>query len=333
MDFPFLGFSHSFTPSFQRHSIEGYEHYVQTIGAFSSPISLEEQLKISFSYLGALFWGISGDYHTFQPVWGGFHNPVLDALFLLGLLEVFRHRFITLYQWLLSALFFLIIPAMLTQSCQPFRMVPVIPILFAFCILGWRRLSLPSQPLRNCLLVFALAISIAGLDFYHLAVPYHQLWNLSDNWRGYAKSIVRCRAYFILENLSRKQGPGLIYSNFMPGLCDQSLSVLDNSFNAAENPKLTFQSAKWVAVLANVNYKPFLSKRFPNGVAHFIADSQSPEGGYMLWVMPLDHFSQRAVEAWQNANSGFCCMPGRADKDVLKDLRQAYTLFQTDQYL
>jgi hypothetical protein len=313
--------------------VQGYEHYFQTIGAFSSSLSPEEQLKMSFSYLGALFWGLSGEYHTFQPIWGGFLNPVLDALFLLGFLEILRYRSVPLYQWLLSSFFLLIIPAMLTQSCQPFRMVPVIPILFAFCILGWQRLSIPSQPLRTNFLVFALAFSIAGLDFYHIAVPYHQLWNLSSNWRGYAKSIVRCRAYFILKNLSQKEGPGLIYSNFTPGLCDQSLSVLDNSFNAAENPEISFQSAKWAAVLTNVNYKPFLSKRFPNGTAYFIDNLPSPDGGYMLWIIPVDHYSKKTMAAWQNANNGFCCMPGRADTDILKDLQQAYPLFQTDPFL
>ncbi|HEY5038556.1 MAG TPA: hypothetical protein VIJ93_05735 [bacterium] len=313
--------------------IQGYIHYFRTIGAFSNNMSVSDQIEVSLSYLGVLFWGMNGHYHTYQPLFGGFLNPILDALFLLGIIEMVQRRSIPLYRWLIIAFFVLILPPMLTQAREPFRLIPLMPVLFIVCSLGWQRLSSPLPASKTAWLALLLALPIASLDFYHLAGPYHQLWSLNENWRGYAKSIINCRAYPILEALSRSQGPGLIYSNFKPGLCDQTLSVVDNSFNAAENPTLSFQSAQWAAVLANINYKPFLERRFPHGEAHVITDTVGPDGVYMLWTMPLTPESRKTLENWQAAAQGFCCMPGRADKNVLKDLEGAYSLFQTDPFL
>jgi hypothetical protein len=113
------------TPLLLSGLIPGYVHYLQTISLFSSSSSFHDQLKTSLSYLGVLFWGMSGQYHTYQPLFGGFLNPILDALFFLGIIEMIQRQSIPLYRWLIMAFIVLLLPPMLTQGREPFRLIPL----------------------------------------------------------------------------------------------------------------------------------------------------------------------------------------------------------------
>jgi hypothetical protein len=144
----------------------------------------------------------------------------------------------------------------------------------------------------------------------------------------------RYRAFQVLEPLAKTQGPGFIFSNFAPGLPDQTLSVADHSFNTAENPDLPFEKAHWAALLINANYQPFLKKRFPNGKAVFLSrDAENPDGGQMLWVMPVGEKERVAVAGWKKANDSYICFPGRYTRILRDDLVQVHSSFQGDPLL
>jgi hypothetical protein len=58
-----------------------------------------------------------------------------------------------------------------------------------------------------------------------------------------------------------------------------------------------------MAVLANVNYKPFLAENFPEGKAYFLSKGENPpNGGWMLWVTPVDENRRALLRQWQKAS-------------------------------
>ncbi len=248
-------------------------------------------------------------------------------------MELFR-RDRPLFLWLSAALIAFLIPGMVTASREPLRVLPALPILLVFCASGWEKLlkALPSA--KRLPLFLILLAAFAGLDFYHLAVKYHHLWDSSEAWRGYSKSPERYRAHFILQKMASDQGPGLVYADFVPGLCDQSLAVLDHSYNAAQNPSLSFQEVHWAGVLANVNDKPFLSRRFPAGKAYALSEGLNrPDGGWMLWTMPVTPQNRPPLEKWQKASEAFECYPQEDPFALLPMLEKSYPAFKERPFL
>ncbi len=283
---------------------QGYGAYLAYLAPFHLTHSLGNQWNVSRAYLSSLFWGADPAFHTYQPVWGGFLNPLLDSFFFVGLLELLRGEKSPISLWLLVAFVVFLLPGLLTSEPEFFRMVPLIPVLLVVTALGGCRLAAGLCPPRAALgAALCLAVSI-GLDGFHLFGAYHRLWDSSGAWRGYAKSMERYRAYELLEQWAREKGPGLIFSDFVPGLPDQTLKVATYSFNAAQNPSLDPQKARWAAVLANANEQPFLARRFPDGKYAWLSKGEGiPDGGYMLWVMPLEASRDPVLELWRKADS------------------------------
>lgn len=263
--------------------------------------SLGDQLGISLSYVASLFWGMDLKYHTYQPVWGGYLNPVLGAFFFLGLLETLRRRREPLSLWLISGLFLFILPGVLTSERATSRMILVFPILAVLAAFGIK--SLWSRKSASLPLFLALALLSLGLDFYHLDFAYPGLWKSLDNWKSYEKSYSRYQAFKALEEIRRERGPGYILADFVPGLADETLRVACFDFNLAFNPRLAPGPSPWAAVLANANLLPFLKTADPAGKAYWVSkDLAAPDGGWMLWVVPVDAAHREEVGRWRKAS-------------------------------
>ncbi|HJT23940.1 MAG TPA: hypothetical protein VJ873_05150 [bacterium] len=321
---------------------QGYGPYLLQLAALPSGNDWGERFSVSLSYLSALFWGMDRHFYTYQPVWGGLLNPVLGALFFMGLLEAWKRRKEGLHLWLLLSLAFFLLPAMATRDREPFRMVPLIPVLFALAGLGTASLSARLPKGRALAVVGGLFLLSTCLDAGHLFGAYHHLWDDPANWRGWAKSIERYRAYGILEPLQREKGPGFVFSDFTGGLPDQTLTVADLDFNAALNPRLSPSQANWAALLVNVNYRPFLKSRFPNGTAYALSkDLSLPDGGMMLFVFPLDENRRQALQGWWGAQKALEPFlgrymeysGGRSLEKELEILEKVEPAFQGDPFL
>jgi hypothetical protein len=310
-----------------------FQSYLTGVGLWAGPHDPWTQARISLSYLTVIFWGVDLSTFAFQPVWGGFLDPVLDGFFFLGLAEAWRAGR-KVFLGVIATLGLFLLPGMLTSSTEFFRVLPVLPLLILLCAWGWRRLLLAVPPRRSIALLILCGLAFAGLDLSHLFVKYHGIWDSPGVWRGYGKSLERYRAHPILEGLAREKGPGLIYDGFLPGLCDQSLFVTAYSYNAASNPSLSFQEARWAGVLANANYKPFLEKRFPQ--SRFFALSEGldrPDGGWMLWVVPVDRTDRAVFEGFQSASRAFECYPHEDPWVLLPMLQGAAPAFGNDPFL
>ncbi len=337
--FPFLSL---FLPFFYFCATRGYGPYLRHLAAFHQSSSWIQQAAISFSYISSLFWGMDPRFHTYQPLWGGFLNPVLGSLFFLGLLDIFKNRRLGLNRWLLWAFFLFLLPGLLTSDRETFRIVPVIPVLLAITVLGWKKLGESFLGKKGMVLSLLLLLPSVGLDTYHLFGVYHHLWDSSDNWRGYTKSVERFRAYNLLKQIASEKGPGLLFNDFVSGLPDQTLTVATHDFNAAENPDLSFEKARWGAILTNVNYQPFLTKRFPDGRYSWLSkDFSPPDGGLMLFVMPLEASRIKELKNWQIADLALRSFvdetigyfPDRTYQDSLKALFVAEPAFASDPFL
>jgi len=318
-----------------------YGQYLKNLSALSHSIPISEQLLVSFSYLSSLFWGMNPNFHTYQPVWGGYLNPILGALFLLGVLEIAQNRRNRLYLWLVMAFIIFLLPGILTRERETFRVVPILPVLLTITALGLGRLLETAAFKKNALILSLVLLFSAGLDFHHLE-KYHQLWDSLDNWKGYAKSYERFKAYGILENIRQVEGPGLVFSDFTPGLCDQTLSLADYSFNGVENPSIPMEQARWTALLTNVNYKPFLDKRFgPSRAYRLSPNPPPPDGGWMLWIVPITPASRGVFEGWIQANralkpfieESLGHLYGQSYEKVLGRLKEAYRAYPPDPFL
>ena len=268
---------------------EGYGSYIHSLSA-GGKSSWWEWGYNSFSYISGLFWGLDTDRHAYKPFWGGYLNPLAASCFGIGFLELWRTRKSGLSMGLCFFLVLFLLPAFISKEIEMFRIVQVLPIVLMIAALGLRKLaSLTPRGLALVWIGIFFGLSI-GLDFYHLAGPYHQACATGlDHWGTYSKSAERWRAYQILKKISDKKGPGYIFSDFDPYPFDKSLVVAAEPFNLEKGGVDSMGGASWAAFMANVNYQPFLERRFPEARFDWVAsDLSTMDGGLMLVVMPTD---------------------------------------------
>ena len=191
------------------HAVKGgVPHYVNYLFNINPYIAL--------SYIKIIFWGLPLTFYSYQPVWGGFLNPILGSLCFLGILELILNIRKGIYLWLFLAFGLFLLPGILSRDSEAFRILSMLGVVIPLMALGMVRLllSLPSKRVVAGLLI--LFIPSAGADFYHLAGPYHRLWDSPEYWTNCVKSISSYRASLILKEKSGADGPGLVFSDFTP---------------------------------------------------------------------------------------------------------------------
>ena len=320
---------------------EGYGSYLQGLAAGGGRTTLE-WLTNSFSYLTGLFWGVETEWHAYKPFWGGFLNPLMTSCFWIGFLEVWRRRQTRLPKALLGLLGLFLLPAFASKEIEMFRIVQVLPVLFVFVGVGFQALAARVPKDKAIIFAGAFLILSSGLDFYHLAGPYHEACASSyGHWASYSKSVERWRAYQILKKISVEQGPGYIFSNFDPYPFDKSLAVATAPFNLEDGKNDSIGGAKWAALLTNVNNRPFLAKRFPEARFEWLApDISTMDGGLMLAVLPVGSHRADFIQ-WSKANQGLKPVTdeilnrpfGENRETILKDLAALHPIFKGDAFL
>lgn len=320
----------------------GYGLYLKDLWAVGGSNEWVPQLAVAWAYPRELFWGINSSEFSPELVGGGLLNPIWASLFFLGLLEILKNFNRPLYRWLLAGCSLFLLQGILTKTLETFRILPLLPLLISISIIGFTRLSLTLPSSKAWLLLSALMIPSAGLDFYHLFGPYQRVWGSPANWKNSLKSIERYRADQILKAVSAKWGPGFIFSDFVPGYSDQTLDLACASFQALPDSPFPSPQASWAAVLVNINDQPFLSQRFPNGRTYWLSsDLSSPDGGIMLWVTPLESSQREIFLKWREASlalkpfifQSLSYVHGGPWEQVLAALETAEPAFQSDPFL
>ena len=323
------------------------EALVQGIGRHAHEVWLGNsfdglhQLLLCGRYLAGFFWFGDSAGYNYGPVEGGFLNPLLSTFFFAGIVWLSRLRHLPTVKWMgLAGLLFLV-PGFLTHDVEMQRLMLVLPLLLLIMVMGllWV-LSGLTQRWMALSLALLLGFS-AGWDFYRLVVPLREA--LNPPWHSQTlKSEESFNAYGILKEKADKDGPGWLFLDYVPVPLDQTLLLATYPFNAAYNPKLESVEPRWMAFLANVNYGPFLEKRFPDGQWHILGSSLMPwDGELMLGVVPLTPQSRGTAEAWMKAQPIFHGATvgivrqseGKSREGVLEDFFKGYPLVQGDPFL
>jgi 4-amino-4-deoxy-L-arabinose transferase-like glycosyltransferase len=274
--------------------------YFHFLSIFNKDFSWPHQFQVWWGYVSALFWGARTAEYGYKPVWGGFLNPVAGSLFFLGFAEVCRGFKKGMNASLLLGFALFMIPAFLTWQFEALRIVLVLPLLVVVCAWGARQLLEGFSPAARKTLFGILLTLTAALDGYHLAGPYQQLWRSDWDYSNHAtKSLDHWQAFQILSSMEKQSGPGLILTEFGPSPFDQTLTTALYPFNAARNPFLSPLQARWAGLLTNINYAPFLSKRFPHSKWFPLAPGQDlSRAALVLGIIPVEPANQGILIHW-----------------------------------
>ncbi len=291
-----------------------------------------------------LFWGsrLPWDILAYRPFWGGFLNPVLGGLCFWGAASYLKRR--GLKAGLIAFMVFslLMLPGFLTGGLDSHRIIQVLPFLLIASAYGLCSL-LEAFPKSSRAWVAAVVIFISAiLDYHHLFCVIGDYWKQPRGLWFASKSVERWRAYEILRDLNREEGPGFVLSELVPDTFDQTLSVIDYPFNACENDKIIPGSCRWAALLANIHYQPYLQGQFPEAKWFWLAsDVGRPDGGIMLGLIPLPSSHPGMINRWIAADRQVHGLAGavydnhdwKPRAPVIEALFQRFGYFKDDPFL
>jgi uncharacterized membrane protein len=286
---------------------EGYGHHLIDSSALSHWFSSSHQTITHFSYITSLFWGSLQTDTSYGPTWGGILNPILASCFFVGILGLYQKRNEALSKWIGLAFVFCLLPCFLAGDYVELnRIIQVMPFLLLILVLGLQRLLLEigDRKQRKIVLLSLLFLSFL-LDANHLLKPTLDFFNFrkADNR---VTSDPNLKAYQILNSISSNQGPGIIFTDFLPVKYGHSLFVTTYPFNSAVNPELNPESASWSAILTNINYQPFLAKRFPESKWYWVENGlPSLVGGLTIGVLPITGGNREVIKNWIKAQMIF----------------------------
>jgi hypothetical protein len=139
-----------------------------------------------------------------------------------------------------------------------------------------------------------------------------------------------------------KNGPGLVFSEFLLWSHGHTLSVTSYHFNSALNPKLDPEKARWAGVIVNANYRFFLSKRFKDSKWYPISPVSYDQGGMVVGIIPIDRKNREVFKRWVRALQYFYVLGIQAEnihnhkelyRAALEHLPDGYPLMQGDPFL
>ncbi len=332
---------------FMAAAIRGhYGQYILDILAFRSGGTGGASWRDGWLNLKAVF-ADPGRPFNYGPVWGGFLNPLEGALILCGLVECRRNWKSPWAKWVAASTALLLAPGLISLRYDPFRMLQALPLLLFLAVLGWLALAPPPLSRKKIFAAAWILFLSAGLNLYHLWGPYHRLWGVPNgNWYLF-KSPEFYRAYQVLEPLSRQQGSGAVLSDLWCQTGDGTLSLACYAFDAAHNPHIPLENVQWVALLLDPNYKPFLSKDFPQAHWYWLGKLYpSNTGGLAMAVLPVADSTRARLLDWMKADEALkpvtagildnaCILPGKTSdqNSALIPLHQAYAGLGPDPFL
>ncbi len=272
----------------------GYGTHLVGYSAFHGWIPAQQVLFSSLDYVNFIFWGYWSE-GIYAPLYGGFLNPLMAAFFWIGLWEVFSQKNISsLKRWIIPLLLLFLLPGILSQSLQSYRVIQVILPILGLCALGACRLlaSLPGRA-RPITISLILLISSAW------DIP-----RLTETWARFTNPTAPIRmVYKTLKNIAQDQGPGLCFTQFnVHQQTEESLEAALYPFNAAENSRFIFHNSHWVSLLIHPDEIPFLRKDFPE--TRWLRTPVISEGNDQLTmgIFPITAQEGPRLEKWITMN-------------------------------
>jgi 4-amino-4-deoxy-L-arabinose transferase-like glycosyltransferase len=258
----------------------------------------------SLSYLTSFLWWADPSGFIYRPQWGGFLNPVSGSFFLFGLISVLIRWRDPIWRWVLFAVPFFLLPGLLSQTFEMYRIVTLVPLVILITATGFQVLFNQFPKYGKVFIAFFL-ISVS-LDTYHLFGVYRQVWAVPGiQWRPF-KSLERWRAFEILEQQNRENGPGLIFADFIIRNFDRTLDLATYAYNCDRNASLSQVKPGWVAVIFPDHLQPFLKHRFANGKWYELSGGLPvSDENSCLGIIPWSEENREVFIQWGIVNRGF----------------------------
>ncbi len=288
-------------------------------------------------YVTSFFWKGWSNAFAYKPVWGGFLNPILGSLFFLGVIELYRNRSLPLVRWFFLAFFINFFPILLANNTNWFHAFSLMPLFLLVTAVGLRVLFPDVTGIGP-------KASLLGLFLVSSILDWTNLERTRDFINNSYPAPEMARVYQQLKQISRERGPGLVFSDLWLRPWPPYLGFATTPFNVLLWKGENLEKGSWCALMANVNYQPFLKKIFPDGKAHSVTkDLSHADGGIMLWIMPATPERLGIFKRWQKA--GLALQPfleqyallGPNENDhlgpLLDSLETAYPFFQGDSFL
>jgi hypothetical protein len=293
-------------------------------------------------YLGSLFFDGFGS-APYGPIWGGLFNALLGSCLWIGLIEWVRFRKKPLIQWLGPAVFLFFLPGALTAQVESKRIIMMLPLLIVAGGCGIQALVSDwtgDKKKRLGAVVVILLISTL-LDAYHYFGPY-------QDWKTYASnpnhwtSIEVKRAYDLMDDAFKSGKRFLVLDHFGDNFKDRTFEVAATALDASSHPQWPASIVQEAALITNVNYKPFLEKRFPGSQWIWLCpDLPDDDGGLMLGWIPLNDSTRPTLESWIKADQAFkittdalsYLLPYQSSKELVDQLIAQKGQFMDDPFL
>jgi len=320
---------------------EGFGHHLIDSSAASHYFTPVHEIITHVSYVTCLFWGSLQNGSSYAPLWGGVLNPILGSCFFVGTIELICRWNEKKTFWICVAFFILFLPGLISADYVEFnRVIQVMPFLLLVTALGMQGLMRTLSDGKKWIFVPLILCSFC-LDMNHLLKPAVD----GPTWRlNFKKEIPdeNFKAYQILNNDYSINGPGLIFSDFMPLTHGHTLHVTTYHFNAALNSKLSIADAKWAGVMVNVHYQKYLEKRFPGSTWERVTPHPQGQGGSVVGLIPINQNNVRTLIHWCQAHQYFYGLNLQAEKmynnpklyrSVLEHFSDGYPLVKDDPFL
>lgn len=272
-------------------------------GGLGYPLSLLSPADLFPSFCRYIAGCFAMGFHSapFGPIWGGFLNPILGALVLVGLGGALTTGSLRSRSLWIGGFVLALLPGALTAGVEMHRVTPLLPWFLILIVRGTEMLA-RGLPRRG---VLALGLLLGAgsffLDAYHFFGPYQERERLAPANRQW-RSQERERAFQVLRSVAQERGPGWILTDFMTDYVDQTLTVATFPIDALRQEGGS-SSVRWAAILVNSNYEPFLKERFPGSSWRWLAsDIPTRNGGMVLGLLPLDHRTGPILERWRSAH-------------------------------
>ncbi len=288
-------------------SSPAYLNHLAEVSQAGHLYDARHQALTAASYLTSLFWGNLQVGTSYGPRWGGMLNPVLATGFFLGLGLLWAQRRETFARWTAFGLLLGLLPGLLSADyVEHYRVIQVMPFVLFIAALGAREfvLSFGTAKAQAMAAVSICLVSFA-LDMNHLWKPIHDA-GFADLGLSEEVRQDNAKAYRLLDSAKDHLGPGLIFTDFLLTSHNNSLSAMTYGFNAALNPKLDPEKARWAGVIANVHYQSFLARRFPGSQWRWISKgSPETDGGLTVGLIPLNDQDRPVFQNWTKAHAVF----------------------------
>ena len=259
-------------------------------------------IKPLFHYLIGLFWH-GAECFPFGPNWGGFLNPILGSLTLIGFLHLIQTASKRFIGAMVACLCISLIPGVFTIDFEVLRILPLLPFLMVLAAWGIHCLGssgrVPWRFTAIALLVFGSFV----LDAYNYVNHYCSLRGVPPDrqWR----SVQYYDAYRTIDQFQRESGPLYVFSEFNTDYANKNLNIACYPFDALQNPNLSKVLPRWAAIIVNAQYAPFLIRNY-KGLKFKVlkTDKHEPDDWppFGMFLIPVSQIPNKVLTHWIQAD-------------------------------